>query len=71
MELMRNKSHRTGTVGNLEMAEPHTSHVFTFIIPPEVDNWTPLHRDIAALFTIILLLHLINQNNNNSLLGIG
>ena len=47
MELMRPKSHRTRTVENLEMVEPHTTHELTFIIPPEVDNWTRPQRDIA------------------------
>ena len=39
-----NVSHRTRTVENLEMVEPHTSHELTFIIPPE---GTPPQRDIA------------------------
>ena len=49
MELMRSKSHRTRTVENVEIVEPCTSHQLTFIIQPEVDNWTPPRRDIVNL----------------------
>ena len=45
MELMHPKCHRTSTVENLEMVEPHTSHELTFIIPPEVVSGVCIQLD--------------------------